>query len=367
MVLREIERRPLRTLLSSLGIAGAIALIILGHFGVDSLDSYLEGTLRRAQRHDLSVAFVHPEDPRVIGELARFPGVLMAEGVRAVPARVHHDQVTRDSVLMGLPSDATLRRLVERSGRAVPVPDNGVVITATLGEILGVRLGDAIDVEVLEGDRMRVRPVVVGLLDEAVGLQIYARRDVLAGLEGDQGAVSSALLQLDPRAVGSVEERLRRSPDVIDVSDPRADIERLRDMNGTMMDVWSVISISLSACVIFGVVYNNARIALAARERDLATLRVLGMTRAEISTILLGALAVEVALAIPFGLLFGKLWAVAFMSRIDRETFRWAVVVAPRTYVLAAAVAVIAGAMSALWVRRSLDRLDLIGVLKTRE
>jgi putative ABC transport system permease protein len=119
--------------------------------------------------------------------------------------------------------------------------------------------------------------------------------------------------------------------------------------------------------VIFGVVYNNARIALATRERDLATLRVLGMTRAEISTILIGSLAVEVALAIPVGLVLGKLWGVAFMSNVDKETYRWAVVVAPRTYLLATAVAVVAGAISALWVRRSLDRLDLIGVLKTRE
>jgi len=138
-------------------------------------------------------------------------------------------------------------------------------------------------------------------------------------------------------------------------------------MNGSMMDVWTAISISLSACVIFGVIYNNARIALATRERDLATLRVLGMTRTEISAILIGSLAVELALAIPIGLYLGKRWGVAFMDKVDKETYRWAVVVAPRTYVLAAAVAVIAGAMSALWVRRSLDRLDLIGVLKTRE
>ncbi len=368
MVLREIERRPLRTALSSLGIAGAIALIVLGHFGIDSLDSYLEGTFRRAQRQDLSVAFVHPEDPRIVGQLARVPGVLTAEGLRAVPVRVHRDHVTRDSVLMGLPPRASLRRLVERrSGGAVTVPDDGVVITATLAEILGVRPGDRIDLEVLEGDRKHLEPVVAGLVDEAVGLQVYARRENVASLEHDEGTVSSALLRIDPRAVAAVEGRLRRSPDVIDVSDLRADVTRLRDMNGSMMDIWTAISISLSASVIFGVVYNNARIALATRERDLATLRVLGMTRAEISTILIGSLAVEVALAIPVGLVLGKWWGVAFMSNVDQETYRWAVVVAPRTYLLAAAVAVIAGAISALWVRRSLDRLDLIGVLKTRE
>jgi putative ABC transport system permease protein len=120
--------------------------------------------------------------------------------------------------------------------------------------------------------------------------------------------------------------------------------------------------------VIFGVVYNNARIALAMRSRDLASLRVLGLSRGEISSILIGGLAIEVVLAIPIGLLLGRAWAELFFTRaVDQETFRFQVVVAGGTYVMAALVTLLAAAASALWVRRSLDRLDLIGVLKTRE
>jgi putative ABC transport system permease protein len=115
------------------------------------------------------------------------------------------------------------------------------------------------------------------------------------------------------------------------------------------------------------VVYNNARIALALRGRDLASLRVLGFSRREISSILIAGLAIEVALAIPVGLYLGRKWGQLFMSSVDQETYRWAVVVAPRTHALAALVAVLAASASALWVRRSLDRLDLIAVLKTRE
>jgi putative ABC transport system permease protein len=368
MVVREIERRPLRTLLSSLGMAGAIALVIFGHFGIDSLESYLEGTLRREQRQDLSVAFAHPVTPRVVGQLARMPGVLAAEGIRAVPVRARHESRVRDAAMMGLPSEATLRRLVARGGgHEVSVPDDGVLLTKTLGEILGVAVGDRIELEVREGRRPTVHPVVVGFVDEAVGLQVYARTALVAALEGDLGAVSSALLRVDPPALASVEARLRRSPHVVDITDLREDVRNLHDMNAEVMDVWTAISVTLAASVIFGVVYNNARIALAARSRDLATLRVLGMSRGEISAILVGSLAIEVAIAVPVGLWLGRMWGEFFMRMADQETFRWAVVVAPRTYLLAAAVAVLAGAASALWVRRSLDRLDLIGVLKTRE
>jgi putative ABC transport system permease protein len=367
MVLREIRRRPLRTLLSSIGIAGAVALLILGRFGLDSLDDYLEGTYLREQRQDLSVAFVRPLSPRAVGELARAPGIVSAEGLHAVPVRVRHEHRKRDSALIGLPAGATLRHLVERGGHETELLPDGVFLTTKLGEILELRVGDRVELELREGERAHVRPIVAGFVDEPTGLMLYAQEGLVAALEGDQGAVSSVLLKVDPPQKAAVESRLRKSPHAIDVSDVAGDVQRLRDMNGSMMDVWTMVSISLGACVIFGVVYNNARIALAVRSRELASLRVLGFSRGEISSILIGGLVVEVTLGIPVGLVLGRIWAELFMSSVDQETFRWAVVIKPSTYAFAAAVAMLASAASALWVRRGLDRLDLIGVLKTRE
>jgi putative ABC transport system permease protein len=367
MVLREVTRRPLRTLLSSLGIAGAVALLILGRFGLDSVDNYLEGTVRREQRQDLAVSFLRPVSPRAALEVAHLPGVLRAEPMRAVPVRVRNGHRSRDSVLIGLPAQATLRRLVERGRHEVPVPGGGILMTDMLAQVLGLRIGDRAEIELRAGERQTVTPVVLGLVDEAVGLQIYAAAETVAVLSGDRGAVSSLLLTVDPARRSALEERLRRAPRVLDVSDLGADIDRLRDMQGSIMNLWTMVSIVLATAVIFGVVYNNARIALATRSRELASLRVLGFSRREISSVLIGGLAVEVLLAIPLGLLLGRLWGNLFMHSVDRETFRWMVVVAPRTYAMAAGVALLAATASALWVRRSLDRLDLVGVLKTRE
>ncbi len=367
MIVREVERRPVRTLLSAVGIAGALALVVLGRFGLDSLDRYLEATLRREQRHDLAVSFDRPLSPRALRELSAMPGVRQAEGLRAMAVRVRHDQRVRDTVLMGLPANATLRRLVERGGREVPVPADGLLVTSKLGEVLGVRAGDRLELEIREGARPTVHPVVAGFVDESVGLQLYAREDLIARLEGDLGALGAAILTVDPLQSAALEARLRRLPRVIDVSDLRADIGRLRDMNASVMDVWTAVSIVLAATVIFGVVYNNARIALATRARDLGSLRVLGFSGRAIASILIGGMAVEMALAIPLGMWLGRGWGRLFMQSVDQEQFRWEVHVAPSTYLMAAVVGVLASAASALWVRRNVDRLDLIGVLKTRE
>jgi putative ABC transport system permease protein len=367
MVLRELERRPVRTLLSSLGIAGALALLVLGRFALDSVEAYLEGSLRREQRQDLAVSFDRPVSPRALRELSAMPGVRQVEGLRAMPARVRHEHRARDTVLVGLPAGATLRRLVERGGREVPVPAEGILMTAKLGQVLGLRVGDRPEVEIREGSRPVVRPLVAGFVDESMGLQVYAREELIARLEGDLGAVASALLTVDPLQAAAVEARLRRLPRVIDVSDLRADIGRMRDMQASVEDVRTVVCIVLAATVIFGVVYNNARIALATRARELASLRVLGFSRREIASILIGGMAVELLVAVPIGLYLGRSWARLVMGLVDQEQFRWEVYVAPSTYLLATLVAVLAAAASAVWVRRNVDRLDLIGVLKTRE
>lgn len=368
MVLREVTRRPLKWGVSSLGIAGAVALVVLGRFGADSVDVYLTESLGRSYRHDVSVSFADPVSPRAVRELAQMPGVLAAEGMRSIPIRARRDHRSRESVLIGLPKGGQLRRLIERSEfEQVSLPDHGVLITQTLGELLGVRIGERLEMELREGERPVVRPVVSGFIDEAVGLQAYATASTVAALAGDLGAVTTVLLKVDPRQSGAVLRRLRDFPAVLSVSDLEEEVEREREQHDAAFRVWTRVSVILAAAVIFGVVYNNARISLTARSRDLASLRVLGFSRREISSVLLGELALQVLVAIPIGLWLGNLWADQMMAGIDQESFRWTGQVSLKTFGMATAVTLIAAGASAAWVRRNLDRLDLIAVLKTRE
>jgi putative ABC transport system permease protein len=257
--------------------------------------------------------------------------------------------------------------LIERRGRELRVPEHGVLITQTLGEILHARVGDRLELELREGERPVVRPLISGYIDEATGLQVYARSDRVSQLAGDSGAVSWVLLSVDERELGAILRRLEESPKALAVSEFRDEIQRERDQHDAVFRVWTSVSVLLAAAVIFGVVYNNARISLTARSRDLASLRVLGFSRREISLMLMAELALQVLFAIPVGLVLGRLWADQMMAGIDQESFRWAGMVSLRTYAIATLVTLLAAAVSAFWVRRSIDRLDLIAVLKTRE
>jgi putative ABC transport system permease protein len=205
------------------------------------------------------------------------------------------------------------------------------------------------------------------VVEEYMGTSAYMDIDALRRLMREGPSLSGAVVRIDAAATAPLYERLKRTPRVAGVSLKRAAIESFEKTLGETMYVMIAINILFASIIAFGVVYNTARISLAERSRELASLRVLGFTRAEISSILLGELGLVTVVAIPVGLLLGYGMAGLLVLAFNTELYRFPLVVSARTFALAGLTVAVASAVSGLVVRRALDRLDLIGVLKTRE
>lgn len=367
MVLREVGRRRLRTALSAVGIALAVAILVVGRFSTDALDVMIDLQFFGAWKEDATVSFTGPVPERGVRELLQFPGVEHAEGMRTTPVRLHHGHRWRDVPLQGYPDDAALREIMNDEGAAHPLPAGGVVLTGMLADVLGAEVGDTLRATIREGRAREARIVVTGRVEEMFGLQGHMRLAELNALLGEGPRVDQALLWLEEGSFDELERRLAEVPVVVDVSSRNALIQGFREQSAQAL-IWMMLIMTAFASVIAaGVVYNNARVSVAERSRDLASLRVLGFTRQEISTVLLGEMAIQVFLAIPIGLWLGYRLALGIAGSVDPEMFRLPVVLSSRTYAFAAVVVLVAAGVSALLVRRRLDRLDLIGVLKTRE
>jgi putative ABC transport system permease protein len=367
MVMREMSRRPIRTLLSCTGIAFGIAVVVVGGYSRDALDIIIDLQFEQAQREDMSVAFTEAIDASAARDLAHLPGVLRVEGQHAVPVRLRSGHHFRETALSGLPPGGQLRRVIEWPRRVVEVPAEGLLLGDALAKVLDVRVGDVVTVEVLEGDR-RTRDVpVTALAHEMFGLTAYMAMPALHAMLGSEEVVSGVILTADPRFGEDIDARLKRMPRVAAVGRRRAVITRFREQSAESMTTTSLVLTLFGSAIAAAVVYNNARIALSMRSRDLASLRVLGFTRREISAVLLGELAAHVVLAIVPGLLLGKGLAIVMMSNVSQELYRMPTIVTGRTYVFAVAVTLVAALLSAVVVRRQLDRLDLVAVLKARE
>ncbi|HUW27807.1 MAG TPA: FtsX-like permease family protein [Sulfuriferula sp.] len=367
MIIRTLERRPLRTLLTAFGIACSVAIIVSGTFWRDAIDYLITVQFSQAEREDAQIAFTNPVNKRGQYAIAHFPGVLFAEGSRSVPVRLRAGHLTYLTAISGLPEMAELRRPLDANQHPIAIPPDGVLLTDRLAQKLGIRPGDHLQVEVLEGKRIKKDVLVTGVVNDMFGLSVYMNLHTLNRLLGEGDNISSVAVALDRSRLQAFNAETKLTPKIATVSFKASALQSFEETSARNILVFTSIVTAFAAAIAVGVVYNSARIALAERAWELASLRVLGFTRREVSALLLGELGVELMLAIPFGLWLGYLLSLLLVSLIHTETIAFPVIVAPRTYAYAALITLAAGIVSALIVRHRIDRLDLVGVLKTRE
>ena len=367
MIVRVLQRRPMRTLLSITGLSLAGMILVVGQFSFDSLDAMIRLYFEGAQRDDATVVFTNPRNDRAIADLRRLPGVTRAEGFRSVPVRIRFGSHARRTVLTGIATDADLRRLVGADGRRVDLPVNGIVLSQKLATILGASRGDRVDVEALEGSRRRESLLVAATVDELIGTFAYMSREQLNAFMREVPSVSGANLAVDRSRRPELFQSLKRTPAVATVFLRDAMLTSFRQTIMKNMTM-SATMIVIFACVIaFGVIYNGARIALSERGRDLASLRVLGFTHAEVALMLIGEQAVLTLVSLPVGFLAGRVISSWIAAGFDSEAYRIPLVISSRTYAISFLVIAAAATITALIVQRRIRTLDLVEVLKARE
>jgi putative ABC transport system permease protein len=367
IIFRQLDRRPVKALLTVLGLALAGAILMMARFQEGSINHMVELQYRLSQQYDLSANFIEPAPRRAANEIAALSGVQRVEGLRQVAVRLKADQRAVQTSILGLASDGRMRIPVDTELRRVTLAEEGLVINDYLARKLGVTLGDWLWVEVLEGRQRTLRLPVTQLVSEPLGLQAYMNLDTLNRALGDGDVISGVLLAVQDGTQDAVFKELDRRPRVVGAESRLASISALYKSIAQMTGLFTWIALLMGAVINFGVVYNSARIALAERGRELASLRVLGFTQGEVSYILLGEQALLVLASIPlsFAAGYGLSWFLA--HNLQSDLYRVPVHIPAAAYAHAALITVISALLSALAVRRRIHALDLIAVLKTRE
>ncbi|WP_372659572.1 FtsX-like permease family protein [Hydrogenophaga sp.] len=367
MVVRNFERRPLRAAFTVTGIAMAVALQISGAFWLDAIAHIVDVQFRQMQQGDVLVNFHRPVPVGVVNDLKRLPGVINAEPYRTEPVRVRVHGNSEDTALMGLRSDAQLMRLVDEQRGPVGMPAQGVVLSALLAQALQARVGDRIALEFRLWNQVHTEVTVVDVVHTMFGKQLYMNLDAMNRLARDGDGVADAALLVDPLAMDAFWRAVKAAPAIGSVFDKAGSMAAFNATTSRSMGVFSGILTLFAVAMAVGIIYNAARISLSERAWELASLRVLGMTRAEVSVLLLGELGAELLVALPVGAAAGWGLASLMMHLMSSDSIDFPVVIEPSTYASAALIVLAAGVASALLVRRKIDQLDLVAVLKVRE
>lgn len=336
-------------------------------FQLSSITYMIDADTRLGHHQDVSVRLTDIKPYRALHELRALPGVLQVEGQRSVGVRLYSAQRRKLTTLHGLPANGTLRHLINSKLQVIPLPPHGLVLNSYLAEVLHVGVGDWIWVEVMEGRRQMLRLPITQLVHTDLGIDTYMELDALNRVLGDGLVVNSALLTAESTALPALQRELDRRPFIASTQSRLASIRAFFDTIAKTSNIFTWIAVLMGAAVNFGVVYNSARIALAERARELASLRILGFTQGEVSYILLGEQALLVLVSLPLGALVGNGLALFFAHSMRSEYYRIPVVLPPSAYALSALITLVSAIVSALAVYWRIRQLDLIGVLKTRE
>lgn len=367
MILRHIERRPLKSLLTTLGIAMACGIMMIGGFQRGAIDHMVGVQFGMSQRADLTATYTEPTSGRSLYSLQSLPGVTLAEGFRSVPVRLRFGHRGYRTTLEGLDPHGRLMRLLDKELAPIVLPPEGVVLSDYLAELLQVRPGDRLVIDVLEGDRRTVQVAVAAIAEQYLGVGAYMRRSALNRLLREGDAISGAHLAVDSPRRGAVYAELKEMPRIAGIIEQTSAIRAFYDTLAQSVLFFTLIATLLGATISFGVVYNSMRIALSERSRELASLRVLGFERGEIAYILLGELALLTLAAIPLGLAIGYGLCAYLAAAFESDLYRIALVLDRGVYAWAALVVILSALASGLMIWRQLGRLDMVAVLKSKE
>ena len=367
MVLRRVLRHPGRIAGSVIGVGTSMALSVATLTMMEGFETTLDLTFSTIDRSDMTVSFIVPLSQNAALALARQPGVQHVEPMRVVPAIFRNGLYSYNGALDGRIARPLLNRVIDKDVRPIEVRRDGLILTKALADILHIEPGDTLTVEVREGRRPVLEIPVIGIAQTLLGAPVFMEMEALNRELKEPGRVSGAFLTLDPDQTDTVIKALKDMPAVAGVSKKADAREALNEVMNEGPGATRYIMTIVAAIITFGIVYNAARIALAERARDLASLRVMGFTRGEAAFVLLGELAIVTLLALPLGIGLGYWLTHLIVEGFSTDIYQIPATFSPFAQGVAILAVVFAAGVSGWLVKRDIDRADLISALKTRE
>ncbi len=368
MALRHMLRWWRRTVLTAIGVSLSTALLVTALFSFDSIDAMIETIFFRADRQDATLTLAGEASPAAVHAISGLPGVLAAEPFRGTPAVLvsgHHEK--RITVLAFDSGEDTLSRVLDPALDATELPESGIVLSERLAALMRLRPGDEAELELTARDGRIATVTVSGIAQAYVGLAAYMAPQALDRLMRDGPRISGARVLVDEARLSDLYAAIKATPSIAGVALQNLSRQKFRETIEENIAIMTTVYVALAVIITFGVIYNSARIQLSERARELASLRVLGFTRGEVGKVLMIELALIVFAAQPLGWAVGCGFSMLVVEGFASDLFTIPLVINASTFALSSLVVLAAALVAALIVRRRVDNLDLIRVLKTRE
>ncbi len=367
MVIRHVSRNRLRSFVTVTAVSLATSIAVLAYFAFSAWDEIVDAQYRLVERQDAVVSFHRKQSLSALYEVRRLVGVMEAEPELLVSVKLVHGRKSHTTALRGLQLDGRLHALLDADLRHARIPADGIVLAQALATVLDIEAGESLRVQVKEGREPVLDLPVVAVVDEFLGANAYCDIGTLSRWIGEEQSLSSVRIRVDPERERELGRVLKDLPGVSAVSFKNDTVTSLRKTVQGSQQIMNVVVLGFAGIIAFGVLYNTARISLAQRGRELASLRILGYSHREVGAVLAGEGLLLTTIGLLPGLGLGTLMSAALAKANQNELYTFPFVMPASNLISSAGVILLFSILANTLVLIRLRRSDVIEVLKTRE
>ncbi len=368
MIVRNVSRNGFRAGLNVFVVMISTAQLIVGFYAIDAITYVIDFQYKMTQRQDATVSLFFERGKDALLETARLPHVREVEPLLQYPFEMRNGWHKKDAVIVGMSREGNLQRLLDTEDRPVDVGESGLVLSSALARSLHVGAGDEVELKPLMGKVTKEKRVPVSrVVEQYFGMSGYMNIEALSRVLDEPYTMNAVLVRTDRGTASSLHDEVKDVPVVASVELREDALKNLQDTLATSMRIMGVTSIVFAGVIAFSIIYNVTMVSLGERERELASLRVLGFTQREVGAILFNENFLTGALGVLLGIPAGMAMVWGMMHAFDMELFRFPFYIAPRTYVISTALTVTFIVFANLAVRWKINRLDMVETLKSRD
>ncbi|BCZ44916.1 ABC transporter permease [Clostridium gelidum] len=367
IIVRNLFRYKKRALLTSLGVIFSSAILLVALSMGDSMDFMIQQQYGNIQNYDIKVKFSKLMSIEDLNNIKNITHIKELEPVLETGVEISNGWKHKDVGFTAQIKEPQMYKVEDKSGNAISLPQNGILISEKLANTLGIKVNDSVNIKFYFPGKEKKEMVVKGIIVQYLGLSTYTSMDNLNSILGEGTIASSAVLKLDnTNAENEVKDKLRNMPNVMSVDSKTDSLNALLKTMGAMQASIGVY-IMLAGILLIAVLYNIATINIFERQRELATLKVLGFSNNEVKKLIFNENYIIVIFGMIVGLPFGKWLGASLMASSSTDAYTIPYVVEFKTYIIAIILTLLFTAITNLTLMRKIKALDMIEVLKNKE
>ena len=367
IIIRNLFRYKKRALLISIGVIFSSAILLVALSMSDSMNFMIKQQYGNIQDYDIKVKLSKLISVEELNNIKNITHVKELEPVLETGVEISNGWKSKNVGFTALVKDPQMYKVEDKNGNAISIPKNGILISEKLANTLGVKVNDSVNIKFYFPGKDKKEMVVKGIVVQYLGLSTYTSMDNLNGILGEGMIASSAVLKLDNiNFENEVKDKLRDMPNVTSVESKTDSLNALlKTMGG--MEASIGVYIILSGILLIAVLYNIATINIFERQRELATLKVLGFTNNEVKKLIFNENYIIVIFGMIIGLPFGKWLGAYLMASSSTDAYTIPYIIEIKTYIIAIILTLLFTAITNLTLMKKIKALDMIEVLKNKE